>query len=167
MQYCSPVTLHYKSFFPLIGELILKSCRTCRETRSGTTNFPPLARSLVSFHPLCLLSLALFFCVLSPVKIQLRECFGKSHFSCSPLERACSKLFQLTNLRRLEISPDPETSSRHLVGSLQADLKGKLIFFLLFFPHQPKARLRLRVQLCVGGESGGKVTEGNSLLMRR
>lgn len=159
MQYCSPVTLHYKSFFSLIGELILKSCRTCRETRSGTTNFPPLARSLVSFHPLCLLSLALFFCVLSPVKIQLRECFGKSHFSCSPLERACSKLFQLTNLRRLEISPDPETSSRHLVGSLQADLKGKLIFFSFFSTPTQSPAESPGAAVCISGESGGKVTE--------
>lgn len=159
MQYCSPVTLHYKV------SSFLKAAESA-ERRGSTTNFPPLARNLVSFHPLCLLSLALFFCVLSPVKIQLRECFGKSHFSCSLLERACSKLFQLTNLRRLEISPDPETSSRHLVGSAGWSER-EIDFFFLFFPHQPKARLRLRVQLCVRGESGGKVTKGNSLLMRR
>lgn len=58
----------------------------------------------------------------------------KIPLSLLTLERACSKLFQLTNLRRLQISPDPETSLRHLVGSLQADLKGKLISFFFSKP---------------------------------
>lgn len=40
---------------------------------------------------------------------------------------ACSKLFQLTNLRRLEISQDPKTGSTAPHRFLQADLKGKLI----------------------------------------
>lgn len=63
------------------------------------------------------------FCGLSSVEIQLRECFRKSHFFffLAPLraEEPALNFFQLTNLRRLEISQDPKTSSSRHTGSFR------------------------------------------------
>lgn len=121
---------------------------------------PPL-KPLLSNSPLCLLSLSLFSAAWALWKSSSGNASENPTFlaqSCG----ACSKLFQLTNLRRLEISRDPKTSSLCHTGSFRLIWKGN--WFLrptqsLDCPLSKRLREGLFWQICVCKRE----SKGNSL----